>query len=106
MIQFDLRIFFQMGWFNHQLVIIHLGCIKPCIFTISTGDRRISEPSTVLLMGPLTTYQSWDDLIRPKDLINHLADFIGLRFENEKEANGRASLGVCLLFLKGLVEFM
>ena len=37
--------FFQRSGGHH-----HLGCLKPCkqqrMFTISTGDRRISEPST------------------------------------------------------------
>jgi len=55
-------------------------------------------PSTKLVSGKslheavvslgLTRYTEED----MNDLINHLADFIGLRFENEKEANGRATM--------------
>ena len=51
-------------------ILHHLGCIKPCkywdkLFAISTGDRRISEPSTVWResewFGASTINPPWPD---------------------------------------------
>ena len=40
MIQFDLHIFFQMGWFNHQLVYIPEAPINSLYFWRSTLQNK------------------------------------------------------------------